>query len=93
MKKYILLTSLIVIAISLQVVKVIYSNMFTTTGIDLNQLLTQEQNLEQQNIIISDQLYKKTAYTNIEKEAIKKGLSYNSNAAIAIDGNSPIALR
>ena len=93
MKKTILITFLIFLAISLQVVKVVYSNLFTTSGIDLNAITLKEETLKTENIALRDQLYKNTAYTQIEKEAIKKGFAYNPNATTFVGNASSIALR
>lgn len=93
MKKIILLTFLIFLAISLQVAKVVYSNLFTTSGIDFNAITLKEQTLKTENIALMDNFYKETAYTQIEKEAIKKGFAYNPNATIAVGNASSIALR
>lgn len=80
MKKITLL--LLIIAIVLQISKVVYSNLFITSGIDLNQILTKEQALEKENVILGDLYYKKTSYLEIEKKAFKRGFTYNSNQII-----------
>ncbi|OGH02426.1 MAG: hypothetical protein A2798_02085 [Candidatus Levybacteria bacterium RIFCSPHIGHO2_01_FULL_37_17] len=91
-KPFLIILILFVITIGLAIVRTFISNNIVTSGIVLSSIESKTQELETQNAILSEKLYKLTSLSEIAKKAEKLGFFENRNN-FAIFSQRPVALK
>jgi len=95
MKRYTLLLSTVVFfAIVLSIVQISFSAFFITGGMELSQIQTKTQQVEKENMILSEKLYSESSFTTIEASAKQLGFEdEKSTSRITMAGSSAFALK
>jgi cell division protein FtsL len=93
MKKPILIiTILLVTALTFSIVRIYISNQIATSGVVLGQVQGKIDAYKTQNIQLSEKLYSESSLTNISEEAAKEGYVAQSSDFV-LNGQIPVAYK
>lgn len=90
----VILILFITTAIVLSMLQIIFGTLYTTAGLELSQLQGEKQQLDKENMLLSQKLYTLSSLTNIEANARQLGFEDQTNKSrLVLTQNPAFALR